>query len=308
MEEHIVYCYTSPSGKKYIGITSKRREKTRKKDHKSYAEKGIGLSFHQAIRKYGWENFKYEVLCYVSSRETACLMEKALIKEFDTYYNGYNNTLGGDGVEGVFRLRGEESPLATTKEHYLENSVERKNFQKVCENKKWNVNDFIEVKDFIKSEKHGSRFYYFYIYKYNHNILTSYEEVEEFISNTKLCNQILSIDKSIELCDISQEIWSKCYSSKNFHNIANNILYQYCCYHSIQNYRYITHNQLNIEDEIILKEVLDFLKKTDETIYNCLYYYFINNMTYKEISKIVGISFNSVKNKIDKGLEMISNM
>lgn len=305
MEEHIVYCYTSPSGKKYIGITSKRREKSRKKDHKSYAEKCIGFSFHKDIRKYGWKNFKYEVLCYVSSRETACLMEKALIKEFDTYYNGYNDTFGGDGF---FGLRGEESPLATTKEHYLENSVERKNFQKVCENKKWNVNDFIEVKDFIKSEKYSNRFYYFYIYKYNHNILTSYEEVEEFISNTKLCNQILSIDKSIELYDIAQEIWSKCYSSKNFYNIANNILYQYYYHYSIQNYRYTIHNQLNIEDEAILKEALDFLKKTDKIIYKCMVLYFLYDYTYKEIASIIGISFRNVKNKIDKGLEIISNM
>ena len=161
MEQHIVYCYTGPNGKKYIGITSKRREKNRKKDHKSCAEKGIGFSFHRAIRKHGWENFKYEVLCYVSSREIACLMEKALIKEFDTYYNGYNDTLGG---EGFFGLYGEENPLATTKEHYLENSIERNNFKNVCYNKQWNFDDFIEIKDFIKSEQYGNRFYYFYIY------------------------------------------------------------------------------------------------------------------------------------------------
>lgn len=54
-----VYCYTSPSGKKYIGKT-KTTLKTRAKDNcKGY--KGC-TAFYNAIQKYGYENFEVEIL------------------------------------------------------------------------------------------------------------------------------------------------------------------------------------------------------------------------------------------------------
>ena len=54
-----VYCYTSPSGKKYIGKT-KTTLKARAKDNcKGY--KGC-TAFYNAIQKYGYENFEVEIL------------------------------------------------------------------------------------------------------------------------------------------------------------------------------------------------------------------------------------------------------
>lgn len=301
MKQHIVYCYTSPSGKKYIGITSKRREKIRKKDHKSCAEKGIGFSFHQAIRKYGWENFKYEVLCYVSSRETACLMEKALIKEFNTYYNGYNDTFGG---EGFFGLCGEESPLATTKEYYSKNSVPRCNFRKTCNIKNWNIADFVEIKDYIKFDKNITNYYY-YIPKYDKNIKISYDDIEEFVYKNELFHNILSIDKSIEPHDIIQGIWLKYYFIKDFYQLANNELYKLCSELNNNIYQYTPKKQTNIEDYIILKEHILKLKNIDIVSYKCIILYFIYDYTLREIARILKISFSGVKNKIDKGLEML---
>lgn len=55
---------------------------------------------YRAIRKYGIENFSFEVLeeCLVSE-----LNEKEIfyIKKYDTFYNGYNQTLGGDTTSKV---------------------------------------------------------------------------------------------------------------------------------------------------------------------------------------------------------------
>lgn len=54
-----IYCYTSPSGKKYIGKT-KTTLKTRA-SHNQRGYKGC-TAFYNAIKKYGWENFQVEIL------------------------------------------------------------------------------------------------------------------------------------------------------------------------------------------------------------------------------------------------------
>ena len=54
-----VYCYTSPSGKKYIGKTTTDLKTRAKKNAVGY--KGC-IAFYNAILKYGWENFTVEIL------------------------------------------------------------------------------------------------------------------------------------------------------------------------------------------------------------------------------------------------------
>ena len=54
-----IYCYTSPSGKKYIGQTRTTLKHRAGVNGKHYQ----GCSaFHRAIEKYGWENFQVEIL------------------------------------------------------------------------------------------------------------------------------------------------------------------------------------------------------------------------------------------------------
>lgn len=54
-----VYCYTSPSGKKYIGQTRTTLKERAKLNAKGY----MGCTaFYNAIQKYGWENFSVEIL------------------------------------------------------------------------------------------------------------------------------------------------------------------------------------------------------------------------------------------------------
>lgn len=101
----IVYCYTNKrNNKKYIGITSRTLEE-RKSSHiyEAYNKNSLTYNtpFKRAIRKYGLENFKEEVLHNNVSNEQACELEKYYIKKYKTYYkysnsNGYNATLGGE--------------------------------------------------------------------------------------------------------------------------------------------------------------------------------------------------------------------
>ena len=55
----VIYKYTSPSGKIYVGQTI--NEASRKNKHKSETSKS-DTYFGKAIRKYGWENLKYETI------------------------------------------------------------------------------------------------------------------------------------------------------------------------------------------------------------------------------------------------------
>lgn len=53
-------------------------------------------ALHRAIRKYGEDNFKIE-LVEICEDEILNEREKYWISFFDSYNNGYNETLGGDG-------------------------------------------------------------------------------------------------------------------------------------------------------------------------------------------------------------------
>lgn len=76
----------------------------RKYAHKSSAfnekAKDYNAQFHQAIRKYGWGNFDYEVIAELTpeeyTKEGLDALERYFIKYYDSFHNGYNATEGGD--------------------------------------------------------------------------------------------------------------------------------------------------------------------------------------------------------------------
>lgn len=101
----IIYRYVSPSGKSYIGqTTDEQKRRNCFNDRKYYS----GKRMDRAIKKYGAENFTYEVLyCgeYTTMNEAIADLnrkEQEYITLFDSYHNGYNMTLGGEGVRGLF--------------------------------------------------------------------------------------------------------------------------------------------------------------------------------------------------------------
>ena len=95
---YCVYCHTNKiNGKKYIGITCQ----TVSERWGRHGEKYKTQKFGSAIQKYGWENFTHEVLFTGLSEKEAKEIEVELISKYKTYgKNGYNHTMGGDGVSG----------------------------------------------------------------------------------------------------------------------------------------------------------------------------------------------------------------
>ena len=82
----------------YIGFDS--NWPNRQKIHKSFSKKPK-THFQRALMKYGWNNFKWEVI-YQSKDKEHCLkvMEPYFIKEYNCFEHGYNMTLGGEGTFG----------------------------------------------------------------------------------------------------------------------------------------------------------------------------------------------------------------
>ena len=99
----IIYKVTNLINNKiYIGQT-KQDLKNRKRQHKYFLKKQNNNLFHNALRKYGFENFTWEILCECDSKEELDEMEFHYINQYRTFWkfsdcNGYNLTLGGEGT------------------------------------------------------------------------------------------------------------------------------------------------------------------------------------------------------------------
>ena len=100
-KSYILYKATSPSGKVYIGITCDSLPKRIAKHKYSSETKQYEAKFMKAIKKYGVKKLKWRVLEEHLTLEQALILEKEYIKSYDSYKNGYNATLGGDGAFGV---------------------------------------------------------------------------------------------------------------------------------------------------------------------------------------------------------------
>lgn len=92
-----VYRHTSPSGKIYIGITS-RTPKKRWGHGCNYTGSKL---FHRAIQKYGWDNIKHEIMFTGLLESKAKHLEIDLIRHYKALGISYNITDGGDGIIGV---------------------------------------------------------------------------------------------------------------------------------------------------------------------------------------------------------------
>lgn len=91
---YTVYKHTTPSGKVYIGITSQKPEE-RWRGGKGYTH---SPHFENAIKKYGWESIRHEILYENLSKEEAEAKEVNLIKIYESTNpkKGYNCDSGGN--------------------------------------------------------------------------------------------------------------------------------------------------------------------------------------------------------------------
>lgn len=110
---YVVYMHTLKlDSRKYIGITCQNPKK-RWCNGKGYQNNAY---FYRSIEKYGWDNFKHDIIFEGQNKESACLKEQALIKLFNTTDDrfGFNHTPGGEHYEITPEVR-EKLKLTSTK-------------------------------------------------------------------------------------------------------------------------------------------------------------------------------------------------
>lgn len=93
-----MYCYcvrNKFNAKLYIGITTKHPTE-RWKGHLKKVKQSSNNKFHNAIRKYGSENFEIDWIDYTNLITFSELNEIEIetISKYNTYYEGYNSTFG----------------------------------------------------------------------------------------------------------------------------------------------------------------------------------------------------------------------
>lgn len=112
MNGFIYKCTCLVNGKVYIGQTIQDyNERWRCHIKDSFDEKSPGYNyhFHKAIRKYGKENFKWEIIETISCKDITTLqsdlntLEIKYIKQFNSFNSGYNSTKGGDSTTKDYR-------------------------------------------------------------------------------------------------------------------------------------------------------------------------------------------------------------
>lgn len=69
-------------------------------------------SIHKAFRKYGIDNFKFEIIEFLDEKNLF-EREKYWIKEYNSFNEGYNETEGGNSGP---KMIGEENPTSILKE------------------------------------------------------------------------------------------------------------------------------------------------------------------------------------------------
>lgn len=100
-----VYCHTSPSGKRYVGYSA-RGMTYRWRRHVVEARSGSAHPIHCAIRKYGADAFRHELLEQCDTVEGAQRAERRWIAQRGTMAPaGYNATAGGEGMRASAEVR-----------------------------------------------------------------------------------------------------------------------------------------------------------------------------------------------------------
>ena len=118
MNKCLIYKITNKlNGKSYIGKSMEYRFKHRIKQHKN---DNSNTHFARAKRKYGFDNFEISIIEKGIDKNEISNKEKYWIKYFDTFNNGYNSTIGGEGGNTFSKRTKQEMELTSLK---ISNSI-----------------------------------------------------------------------------------------------------------------------------------------------------------------------------------------
>lgn len=143
----IIYKATNKlNGKIYIGQTSKTL-KHRKLAHQARANFGSKYHFHNAIRKYGIDIFKWEIIEKdISDKNELDKLEILYIKKFNSIKKGYNVSTGGGGGDTLTNNPKREEILKKMSDKQKDRIMNKKT------KKKWYKKMYIDNPNRFKKE------------------------------------------------------------------------------------------------------------------------------------------------------------
>lgn len=125
MKGYIYKLTCTITGKVYVGktIDINRRMMQHSKITPKYSH-----HLANAIKKYGIDNFKEEIIFKVEAEDRAVLnaalsnAEKSYIKQYDSYRNGYNSTIGGEGTNGFHWLESSKKKISESMKKFFKSA------------------------------------------------------------------------------------------------------------------------------------------------------------------------------------------
>lgn len=291
------------SGKIYIGQSNDIY--ARWKSHWKQVNSGDSSYIHNAMRKYGKDGFTYEII-EKCSQNVINEREKYWIKYYDSYNNGYNLTLGGEGVKGKI---------------YSENEKEIMRIQSLKTNKskpvlqidingdiikEWrSCKEIGKTTDMISSNIHhclihdgGYYLAYGYIWLYKDEYLQNGLDLNLYLSNNReiIHNKIYQVDKE----GIVIKLWN------NIHQILfENPSYKYSSIYSACNgqrssmygFKWI------YEEDYVNNQPSSYKKKTEKVVNQYTYpekQFVASYSSMHEVERLTGIGFRMVS-KVCRG-------
>lgn len=152
MQTYIIYLATNlVNGKCYIGQTKTNRLDRRIKEHIFDANHlNNNVAFHNAIVKYGIENFNFEIIEQNIQESDIDSREVYWINFYSSYIhaehsNGYNETIGGQGTRGYNFTEADRQKISEKQKAYWadlrENNLEE--YNRLCEIRRQNKLNYV---------------------------------------------------------------------------------------------------------------------------------------------------------------------
>ena len=196
----IIYKYTSPSGKCYIGQTN--QESKRKYRFSNLNQSYGSPKIDNARRKYGPEAFTYEILfeyeCNTKEELRKILGEKEIlyIWEFDTVRNGYNHQPGGLHQTNIISEKSRKQMALKLSKTVLQYSLDGKFIQEWSSTmeieRQLRINHTLISQNCLGKTKHCREF--IFQYKKSSEIIKQLELQEKIIPNKTAKLSICQLD------------------------------------------------------------------------------------------------------------------
>lgn len=202
--EYCVYMHTCPKGKVYIGIT--------RNDPLKRWQNGTGYRtneyFTRAIKKYGWENFKHEILFTGLSEKEAKEKEIFLIAEYKSNHrkHGYNISSGGESRSGAKLAESHKEKIG---QGNLGKKVSKETREKLSVSSKrlWSNPDFVEHMRVINTGKNNKMYG---SHMTNERKLKMSKQVVQFDKNGEYVAEFISLHEAYNVTKICRDSISKC--------------------------------------------------------------------------------------------------